>query len=78
MISGYDKVRRRINIMTEVKPYLGKHCVISIYYSLVYSYLVYGCLLWGNNYDSPLSQLIPLQKKAVGIINNYSMSARWI
>lgn len=40
-----DKIRRCINIMTKVKSYLGKHCVISIYYSLVYSYLVYGCLL---------------------------------
>ena len=54
--------------MIKVKRYLGKHCVISIYYSLVYSYLVYGCLLWGNNYYSPLSQLIPLQEKAVRII----------
>ena len=30
-----DKVRRCINIMTKVKRYLRKHCVISIYYSLV-------------------------------------------
>ena len=56
--------------MTKVKPYLGKHCLISIYYSLVYSHLIYGCSLWGNNYDSPLSQLIRLQNKAVRIMND--------
>ena len=56
--------------MTKVKRYLGKHCLISIHYSLVYSYLIYGCLLWGNNYDSPLSQLIRLQNKAVRIMND--------
>lgn len=38
-----DKVSRSINIMNKVKRYLGKHCLISIYYSLVYSYLIYGC-----------------------------------
>ena len=38
--------------MTKVKSYLGKHCLISIYYSLVYSHLIYGCSSWGNNYDS--------------------------
>ena len=56
--------------MTKVKRYLGKHCLISIYYSLVYSHLIYGCSLWGNNYDSPLSQLIRLQNKAVRIMLN--------
>ena len=56
--------------MTKVNRYLGKHCLISIYYSLVYSHLIYGCSLWGNNYDSPLSQLIRLQNKAVRIMND--------
>ena len=65
-----DKVSGSINIMTKVKCYLGKHCLISIYYSLVYSYLIYGCLLWGNNYDSPLSQLIRLQNKTVRKMND--------
>ena len=63
-------VSMSINIMTKVKCYLRKHCLISIYYPLVYSYLIYGCLLSGNNYDSPLSQLISLQNKAVRIVND--------
>ena len=32
--------------------------------------IIYGCLLWGNNYDNPLSQLIRLQNKAVRIMND--------
>ena len=31
---------------------------------------MHGCLLWGNNYDNLLSQLIRLQNKAVRIIND--------
>ena len=56
--------------MTKIKRYLGNQCLTSIYYSLVYPYLIYGCLLWGNNYDNPLSQLIRLQNKAVRIMND--------
>ena len=56
--------------MTKVKRYLGNKSLTSIYYSLIYPYLIYGCLLWGNNYDNPLPQLIRLQNKAVRIIND--------
>ena len=42
----------------------------SIYYALIYPYLTYGCVLWGNNYEAPLSQLVRLQNKAIRIINN--------
>ena len=65
-----DKVSKSINIMTKIKSYLGNQCLTSIYYSLVYPYLIYGCLLWGNNYDNPLSQLIRLQNKAVRKMND--------
>ena len=41
-----DKVSKSINIiMTKIKRYLGNQCLNSIYYSLVYPYLIYGCLL---------------------------------
>ena len=56
--------------MTKIKSYLGNQCLTSIYYSLVYPYLIYRCLLWGNNYDNPLSQLIRLQNKAVRIMTD--------
>ena len=32
-----------------------------------------SCLLWGNNYDNPLSQLIRLQNKAVRIMNDFPL-----
>ena len=52
------------------KPPSLSNRLTRIYYSLVYAYLIYGCLLWGNNYDNPLSQLIRLQNKAVRIMND--------
>ena len=59
--------------MTKIKSYLGNQCLTGIYYSLVYPYLIYGCLLWGNNYDYPLLQLIHLQNKAVRIMNDVAL-----
>ena len=54
--------------MTKIKSYLGNQCLTSIYYSLVYPYLIYGCLLWRNSYDNLLSPLIRLQNNAVRIM----------
>ena len=65
-----DKVSKNINVLTKIKRILGNQCLINIYYSLVYPYLIYGCLLWGNTYDSPLSELIRLQNKVVRIMND--------
>ena len=56
--------------MIKVKRYLGNQCLTSIYYSLIYPYLIYGCILWGNNYENPLLQLIRLQNKAIRIIDD--------
>jgi len=36
-------------------------------------YLTYGCVLWSNNYEAPLSELLRLQNKAIRIINNVSL-----
>ena len=44
--------------------------LISIYYALLYPCLTYGCVLWGNNYEAPLSQLVRLQNKVDRIMNN--------
>jgi len=44
-----------------------------VYYSLIYPYLTYGCTLWGNNYNTPLSQIVKLQNKAVRVLNDVAL-----
>ena len=56
-------------IIVLVKGYLGNQCLTSISYSLIYPYLLYGCNLWGNNYENPLLQLVRLQNKTIRIMN---------
>ena len=54
------KISKSVNIIAKLKPHVTSQSLISIYYAIVYPYLTYGCVLWGNNYEAPLSQLVRL------------------
>ena len=59
-----------VNDFSRLTPYLTSKSLVSVYYSLIYPYLYYGCLLWGNNYGAPLLKVVKLQNKTVRIIND--------
>ena len=65
-----SKISKSVNIITKRKRHVTNQSLLSIYYALVYPYLTFGCVLWGNNYEVLLAQLVKLQNKAVRIINN--------
>ena len=56
-----DKVSKSINIMTKIKSCLENQCLTSIYYSLVYPYLIYGEIImiihYHSSYDYKIKQL---------------------
>ena len=41
-----------------------------MYYSFIYPYLTYGSILGGNNYYSPIYDVVKLQNKAIRVIND--------
>ena len=49
---------------------MSKETLINMYYSFIYPYLTYGSILWGNNYYSPISDVVKLQNRAIRIIND--------
>ena len=59
--------------MTRLKRYLTSKSLVSVYYSLIYPYLYYGCPLWENNFESPLSKVVKLQNQTVRIINDVQL-----
>lgn len=63
------KVSKTISIINKAKYYLDYHALLLLYYSLVFPYLTYCVVVWGNNYKSSLHPLIILQKRAVRIIH---------
>ncbi len=65
-----NRFSKSVNMIAKRKPPVTSQSLRSIYYTFVYPCLTYGCVLWGNNYEAPLSKLVRLQNKAIRIINN--------
>lgn len=65
-----SKISKNINIMNKVKKFLPKETLINMYYSFLYPYLTYGSILWGNNYHSPIYDVVKLQNRVIRIIND--------
>ena len=62
------KVSRSIGILSKLRHYVPQSILIQIYYSIVFPFLIYGVLIWGNTYKSNIYPLVILQKKAIRII----------
>ena len=63
------KVARGVGILNKCKKYLNASTLVTLYYSFLYPYFNYCNCIWGNTYQSYLTPLIKLQKRAVRIIS---------
>ena len=55
--------------MYRIKPYVTQETLCGLYYSLVYPYLTYCNVIWGNTFKTHLKPIISLQRKAVRCLN---------
>ena len=62
------KLSRTVGILCKIRHYVPVNILILLYYSLLYSFMIYGIEVWGNTYISYLKPLIILQKKAIRIM----------
>ena len=65
-----QKISRALFSLKQVKHFLPKQCMKTLYYSLIHSHLSYGNLVWGNATQSALHHTNLLQKPAIRLINN--------
>ena len=63
------KLSKAIAIMYRIKPYVTQETLCGLYYSLVYPYLTYCNVVWGNTFKTHLKPIISLQRKAVRCLN---------
>ena len=75
------KISRGIGILFKVRHmhFATNDILNQLYCSLVYPFLTYGLIAWGNNHATTLNSVVVLKKKAVPIItysnrNPYSSS----
>ena len=62
------KIKRSIGIICKLRFYVTLPVLIQLYYSLIYPFLTYGIIIWGNTYMTTLHPLTLLQKKVMRLI----------
>ena len=68
-LSTYKKkFKRSIGILSKIRYYVDITNVSSLYYALVYPFLIYGIIAWGNTYSTTLRPIFILQKKAIRLM----------
>ena len=61
-----SKMRKRsLGILSKLRYYVDITILISLYYALIYPFLIYGIIAWGNTYPTTLQPLFVLQKEAL-------------
>ena len=64
------KIKRNIGLISKLRYYVNTDTLIGLYYALIYPFLTYSLIVWGNTYDhSNIKPLYLLQKRAVRIIS---------
>ena len=65
-----SKLSRALVVIKQVKLYLPKDSLHTLYYSLLHPHITYGILAWGNEKASLLRKTQILQKRSLRIIHN--------
>ena len=61
-------VSRTIGVMYKIRPYVNLKILKTIYYSLIYSHLIYAIEVWGSADNTHLNHILVLQKRVVRMI----------
>ena len=69
------KISKSIGIIYKSSFCLSAMSLRTLYFSLVYPYLIYCITVWGSTYQTNLKRLITLQKKVIKIISNVPFDA---
>ena len=62
------KIKRTIGILSKLRYYVTLDILVKLYYALIYPFLTYGLISWGNTYSSTTQPLFILQKRAMRVM----------
>ena len=65
-----NKIAKNIGLLYRAKPFLGKHSLLTLYYSYIHTYLNYANLTWASTNRTNLKKLLSQQKHKIQIVNN--------
>ena len=64
-----NKISKSIGVIYRSSFYLPQKSLLTLYYSLIYPYLIYCNMIWASTYLTNLRHIVTLQKRVIRIIN---------
>ena len=64
------KISRAIGILNKLRPFVTTKILTNVYYAIVYPFLLYGIIIWGNASNNLITSIHKLQKKFVRMATN--------
>ena len=62
------KLARSIGVLSKLRHFVPMGILIRLYHAIIFPFLIYSVIVWGNTYQSNLHPIVVLQKKAIRII----------
>ena len=62
------KISRGTGALSKLRHYIDCNVLKQIYYAIIYPFLTFGFIVWGNTYITTIKPLQIIQKKAIRII----------
>ena len=62
------KIKRNVGAIFKIRHFVSSDILKNLYYSLVYPFLIYGLVTWGNTHSSSLNPLLLLQKRVARLM----------
>ena len=63
------KLKRAVGMLCKARHYVPSEELKSIYYAIFSSHLVYGCQVWGQNFNIHTEKVFMLQNRAMRVIS---------
>ena len=67
-VNYQKKVSRSVGVLLKLRHFVPTNILVQLYYSIVFPYISYGVIIWGNTYKTNIQPIVILQKKAIRII----------
>ena len=63
-----QKISRSIGVMYKLRPFLPLSVMKNVYYSLIYSHIIYAIEVWGSAFKTELDKILILQKRVMRLM----------
>ena len=64
-ISKKKKKSRVIGVLRKMRHFVDTKTLVQLYQAIIFPFLSYGCIVWGNTYDHNIKPLQMIQRKTI-------------